>query len=151
MAGKLGWATVAVGLALCASPSFSATTALVKISVRIPEGAVVGDKLGPTEEFARTLLGPRVQAALVPSDSDQSSTLRYEAARWNPAALAAKRDAARAGLLRLWGSALTIESPDFQVRPDPLQTVADYLQPKKAEAWKPAFKAMGLADSPAFR
>ncbi|MCX5794714.1 MAG: transglycosylase SLT domain-containing protein [Elusimicrobia bacterium] len=151
MKGKLGWATVAVGLALCASPSFSATTALVKISVRIPEGTVVGDKLGPTEEFARVLLGSRVQGALIPSTSDQSATLRYEAAQWNQTAPAAKREEARAGLLKLWGNALTIESPDSQARPDPFQTVPGYLQPKKAETWKPAFKAMGLVDTPAFR
>ena len=151
MAGKRGWATVAVGLALWASPSFSATTALVKISIRIPEGAVVGEKLGATEEFARVLLGPRVQAALVPSAADQSATLRYEAAQWDQTTPAAKRDEARAGLLKLWGSALTIESPDIQVRPDPFQTISGYLQPKKDEAWKPAFKAMGLADTPALR
>ena len=94
MRGKIGWATVAVGLALCASPSLTMATALVKISVRIPEGAAAGDKLGPTEELARLLLGPRVQASLLPSAAERGTTLRYQAAQWNQAVDEARRDAA---------------------------------------------------------
>src|SRR3989339_1822495 len=153
MAVQRGWAAVAVGRARCASPSFSAAADLVKISIRVPEGTQIGDKLGKTEEFARILLGARVQAAYLPSSSiaDKSSTLRYGAPGWNQAATPSQREAARAGLLRLWGPALTIESPDIQVRPDPYQAIAAYLQPKKESAWRPAFGALGLVDAPAFR
>ncbi|MBI5239816.1 MAG: lytic transglycosylase domain-containing protein [Elusimicrobia bacterium] len=153
MTVQRGWVAVAVGLALCASPSFSVAADLVKISIRVPEGTAVGEKLGKTEEFAKVLLGARVQASFVPSSSplDKSSVLRYQAAAWNPAANPSQRETARAGLLKLWGPLLTIESPDVQVRPDPYQAIAAYLQPKKEEAWKPAFKALGLANTPAFR
>jgi soluble lytic murein transglycosylase-like protein len=126
---------------------------LVKISIRVAEGTRIGDKLGRTEEFARVLLGAKVQAAYLPSSSlsDKSSVLRYQAARWNQSASPSQREEARAGLLKLWGPALTIASPDIQVRPDPYQAIVGYLQPKKEEAWKPAFKALGLVDAPAFR
>jgi soluble lytic murein transglycosylase-like protein len=172
MTGKQVGMAVAVGLALCASPSFSAaqeprsreegrsplpqgtaTADLVKISIRVPEGTPIGDKLGRTEEFARVLLGAMAQADYLPSSSiaDKRSVLRYQAARWNPAATPSRREQARAGLLELWGPALTIESPDIQVRPDPLQALSAYLQPKKEAVWKPAFQALGLVNAPALR